>query len=56
MFYDVRPMSLLLLESMRVLACGDDGILQIRPDDLADQMDFVVVPEPQRLLRHRPAP
>ena len=33
-FYDVRPISLQLLESMRVLVRGTNGILQIRLDDV----------------------
>ena len=46
-FHDMRPMSLQLLESMRVLERGEDGVLRVRPDDVADE-EGAVVPQPRR--------
>lgn len=46
-FYDVRSISLKLLESMRLLVCHEDGILRIRPDDEVSE-EGVVEPESER--------
>ena len=54
-FHDMRPMSLQLLESMRVLERGGDGVLRVRPDDVADE-EGAVEPQPRRVQRRRPAP
>ena len=53
-FYDSTSMSLQLLELMRVLVRGEDGILRIRLDDVAEE-EGTVEPEPQRVQRRRPA-
>lgn len=54
-FHDMRPMSLRLLESMRVLERGEDGVLRVQPDDVAVE-EGAVEPQPRRAQRRRPAP
>lgn len=53
-FYDARSMILQLLESMRVLERGEDSILWIRPDDVADE-EGVSEPEHESRGWHIPA-
>ena len=50
-FHDMRPMSLQLLESMRVLERGGDGVLRDRAD-----YEGAAEPQPRRVQRRRPAP
>lgn len=52
--YDVSMMSLQISDSVRVIVHGDDGIVWIRPVDMAPE-EVATTPEPQRQRRREPA-